>query len=75
MHWATEACMPFWTKKRETGIWDFKGKAGDSQVEGKEQTRGKQTLAGPLETVGHRGGSGKEIGWNTPCLPHFVQMC
>lgn len=37
--------MPFWTKKRKAGAWDFKRKVGNSQVDEKEQTS-KQILAG-----------------------------
>lgn len=29
MHWAIEANMPLWTKEREAGIRDFKGKGGN----------------------------------------------
>lgn len=46
-HWAGEAYMPFWTKEREGKVWDFKGKAGNSQVGKKEQRCGKQILPGP----------------------------
>ena len=35
--------MPFWTKEMETGIWDFKGKVGNSQVDEKEQICGKHS--------------------------------
>lgn len=47
-----EVYEPFWTKEREAGVWDVRGKAGNSQVEEKEQTD-NQILAGPPETVGH----------------------
>lgn len=26
VHGAVEACLPFWTKEREAGVWDFQGK-------------------------------------------------
>lgn len=39
--------MPFWTKEREAGIWDFRGKVGNSQDEN-QQILGKQTLARSL---------------------------
>lgn len=28
--------LPFWTKEKEAGIWDFKGKAGNLQADEKE---------------------------------------
>lgn len=31
-HWSVEVSMPFWTKERELGVWESKGKAGDLQV-------------------------------------------
>ena len=43
-HWAVEAYMLFWTNEREAGVWDFKGKVGNSQVDGNEQTCGEQIL-------------------------------
>lgn len=39
---AGEAYMPLWTKERETGIRDFRGKVGNSQVDEKERMSGKQ---------------------------------
>lgn len=54
--------MPFWTKERGAGIWNFRGKLGNSWVDEKEQTFDKQILArGHLETVGHRRESNKQI--------------
>lgn len=41
-----------WTKEREAGVWDFKGRAGNLQVDEKEQTRDKQILAGPPRNNG-----------------------
>lgn len=55
-HWEAEVHMPFWTKEKEAGVWDFKGKASNSQVEEKEQTHGKRNPAGLSETAGHREG-------------------
>lgn len=52
-HWEVEAYVPFWTKKREVGVWDFKGEAGNSQVDEKEQRCGKQILLGHPESMGH----------------------
>lgn len=51
---AAESSTPFWTKEKEAGVWDFKGKGGNSKV-GKEQTCGQQILAGPPRTMGHKG--------------------
>lgn len=34
----------FGIRRRGMAVWDFKGKAGNSQVDEKEQTRGKPTL-------------------------------
>lgn len=51
--------MTFWTKEREVGVWNFRGKVGNSKVEEKEQTRGKQILSGPPRPMGHRGGPHK----------------
>lgn len=36
--------MPFWSKEREAGGWDFEGKVGNSQVDEKDQICGKQFL-------------------------------
>lgn len=48
--------MPFWTKEREAGVWEFRGKAGNSQVDWKGQTFGKQVVAWPPDTMGHKAG-------------------
>lgn len=40
-----EVYMSFWTKEREVGVWDFKGKIGESQGDEKEQKCGKQIFA------------------------------
>ena len=45
MHWVV------WTEE-EAGIWNFRGKAGDSRVEEKEQTCGKQILSGVTKSNG-----------------------
>lgn len=34
-----EVCMRFWTGEREIGVWDFKGKMGNSQGDEKEQSQ------------------------------------
>lgn len=31
-HWAVEVYMPFWTKEKGAGVWDFKKKAGRQHV-------------------------------------------
>ena len=36
--------MPLWTKKREVGVWDIKGKVGNSQVMGKSKVINKLLL-------------------------------
>ena len=46
-----EASVPLRTKGTEAGLWDFRGKAGDSQADEKEQTS-KQMVAGAPETKG-----------------------
>lgn len=33
--------MPFLTEEREAGVWDFKGKVGNSQMDKKELIFGK----------------------------------
>ena len=38
--WEISVNMLFWTKESEAGIWDFKGKGDNSQVDEKEHTRG-----------------------------------
>ena len=44
--------MLFWTKKREAGVWGFKRKVSNLQVDNKEQTCGKQVPAEPLRNNG-----------------------
>ena len=63
-YWAVEAYMPFWTKKREAGLWDFKGKDGNLQVDDEEQECGNQILLGPLRNNGES---------NRPC--RFFPVC
>ena len=53
-HWAIEVYIP---QESEAGVWDFKGKAGNSQVEEKEQTCGEQFLTESPKTMGPRGES------------------
>lgn len=48
---AAEAYMSFWTKEREPGVWDFKGKAGNPQGDEKEQMSGKPVIASHPETT------------------------
>lgn len=31
-HWAVEVYMPFWTKGKGTGVWNFRKKVDNSQV-------------------------------------------
>lgn len=69
MHWEAEVHMPFWTKGKQAGVWDFKGKASNSQVGEKEQTHGKQHPAGPPETAGHREGPTNRL-CRVPAGPH-----
>lgn len=65
--WAVKASLSFWTKEREAGVWDFKEKVGNSQVDEQEQTCGKQILLGHSETMGH-GESNKQTVW-------FLSVC
>lgn len=44
--------MPFWTKEKWAGPWDFRGNVGNPQEDEKEQTRGEQALAGPAGVQG-----------------------
>lgn len=55
-------CHPELRRKGNPGL-GFKGEVGNSQVGGKEQTSGKQILAGPPESVGNRGVQGTHCGW------------
>ena len=65
--------MPFWPKEREPGVWDFKGKAGNLQVDEKKQTqRGKQILAGPPRNNGTQEVLTNRLCWISPCRPHLV---
>lgn len=45
--------MPFWTREREAGVWDFKVEVDNSQVDEEEQTYGKRILIWPTVTMGH----------------------
>lgn len=49
-------CMPFWTRKIEAGVGDFKWKTGNSQVEEKEQRCGKQIFVNPSRNSGTQRG-------------------
>lgn len=71
-HWIIEAYMPFRTKEREAVVWDFKRKAGNSQVDEKEQTCNKQILVGSPEILGHGGASNQQTCLGAPCLLHLV---
>lgn len=51
--------MPFWTRERDAGIWDFKGKADDLPEQ--EQTCGKQIFLGHTETMDYKGKSNKQV--------------
>lgn len=53
--------MPFWTKeKMGTGVWHFRGKVSNSQVDKKEKTYANQSLKGLLrKKMGHRGKSNR----------------
>lgn len=46
--------LSFWTKEREAGVWDLKGKLGNSQVEKKSKHMMNKFLLGHPETKGHR---------------------
>lgn len=39
--------MPFWTKEREAGVWDFKGKVHNSQVDERANVLNKFLLSHP----------------------------
>ena len=45
----TEAYVPFWTQRMGTGVWDFIGKVGNSQVDEKEETFGKHSCQASQE--------------------------
>ena len=61
MHWTVEVYAAFWRKEKEARAWDFKGKAGDSQVDKREQTRSEQILAAPSEAAGPKGKVNKQL--------------
>lgn len=42
-----EVHKPSWTKRGTSGVWAFKGKASNLQVNEEEQICGKQILVGP----------------------------
>lgn len=43
----SEVSLPLWTEERAAGVWDFRGGAGNFQVDEKEQKRATQIPAGP----------------------------
>ena len=49
-----EVYLSSWTKGKQVGIWDFKGKEGNSQEDEKEQVSVHKCLLGHTETTGHR---------------------
>lgn len=59
--------MLFWTKERQAGVWDFRGKVGE-----KEQTFGKQIPARPSETMRHPGESKKQRLLGSSLVSHLV---
>lgn len=63
--------MLFWTKEREAGVWDFKGRAGKSQVGEEEQTRGDEFLLGRAES-GARSGAQQTAFAGLLRLPRLV---
>ena len=69
---AVEAYMPFCSKEKEAGVWDFKGKVDNSR---NSKHLGHKFLPGRPETMVHRGISNKQTCLGPPCLPHLVPMC
>lgn len=55
--WAVVVDMPFWPEEKGGRNPAFKGRAGNLQVEEKEQTSCKQVLAGPPRDNGPEGSS------------------
>lgn len=51
-NWAGEAHIPLWFKGEKAGVWNFKEKIDNSQVNEKEQMCDKQT---PLGSPGDNG--------------------
>lgn len=51
-HWSVEAYMPFWTEEKQAGVWDFKGKAGSSQVNKKRASIWKTNSCQPTQNHG-----------------------
>lgn len=47
--------MPFWIKEREAGVWDFKGRMGNLQVDRKSKHVINNLLVGHPETMENRG--------------------
>lgn len=67
--------MPFWTKERNAGVWDFKEKAGNSQVDEKEQTCGILIHAGqPRNNRTQREIEQTDI-LGSPHLSHLIGVC
>lgn len=54
-------------------VWDFKGKADNSQVKEKEQTYCRQILAEPPET-GTWGSLANRLSSFALCLPYLVYL-
>lgn len=51
----------------------FKGEVGNSQVDGKEQTSGKQILAGPLRISGEQRSSRNTLRLAPHCLRFILK--
>lgn len=51
------------------------GIVGNSQVDEKEQTFGKQILTGPPGTMGHYGKCSEQFCLGPPRLPRLIPMC
>lgn len=71
------AYMPFCTRRRGPRFWDFKGKAGNLQVDEKEQLWVTLILSGPP----WNGGTQRGVQWTAfasffpPCCTEFVLWC
>lgn len=61
----------FGRKRSKAGVWDFEGRAGNSQGDGK-QTRDKEILAGPPRNGETQRGAEPNGFAGFPCRPQSV---
>ena len=69
-----EVCLSSWTKEKQVGLWNFKGKEGNSQEDEKEATFGKWMFAMCWGDSGTHRVLTSRLCCVPPCLPHSAHI-